>query len=260
MLMVTPQVKVRGKLVESPRDEVAMMIASTRPLAPEKRLRAPDLIARDLGRAILSGVYKPGHRFADEITFSKLLKVSRSVYRDAVRILADRGLVEPLPKIGTVVTARRNWNLLDPAVLSWTFGGEPDLTLLEGLFEHRSVVEPAAAAIAAIRRSEEQLSRLENALRLIERLTLKTEAGGRAEQEFHVAILHATANPYFASQGASIAAATDAVRRFWLRNSATAPVPDYGELFRAVQSRNPEKARADMEKLLTQTLLDISLS
>ena len=87
--------------------------------------------------------------FGGEIEASEALGVSRTAYREAIRILAAKGLIESRPKAGTRVTQRSRWNLLDPDVLGWAFESEPDLDLLESLFELRNIVESAAAALAA---------------------------------------------------------------------------------------------------------------
>ena len=56
------------------------------------------------GRAWLSKPILSG-----EIAFSEQLKVSRTAYREAIRMLAAKGLVESRPKAGTRVSDRRRW-------------------------------------------------------------------------------------------------------------------------------------------------------
>ena len=123
----------------------------------DKALRIHGTIARTLGVAIMSGKYKPGDLLVGEIASSERLAVSRTAYREAVRILSAKGLVESRPKVGTKITPRSKWQLLDPDVLAWAFENEPDLELLESLFELRNIVESAAAGIAATRRTYDDL-------------------------------------------------------------------------------------------------------
>ncbi|MFZ2982205.1 MAG: GntR family transcriptional regulator, partial [Sphingobium sp.] len=87
-------------------------------------------IAHKLGIAILSGEFAPGDTLSGEVAFSEALDVSRSAYREAVRVLAAKGLVESRPKAGTRVLPRSRWNLLDPEVLAWAFAGEPDMAFI----------------------------------------------------------------------------------------------------------------------------------
>src|SRR3569832_901286 len=121
-------------------------------------------IAHELGVAIVTGRRLPGATLPGEVEFSEQLQVSRSAYREAVRILAAKGLGESRPKAGTRVSERSRWNLLDPDVLAWTFEGEPSDEFIRDLFELRMIVEPAAAELAARRRDAGDLARMGHAL------------------------------------------------------------------------------------------------
>src|SRR5207237_9005935 len=88
------------------------------------------------------------------------LGVSRAAYREAVQTLIAKGLVESRPKAGTRVLPRERWNLLDPDVLAWAFAREPDLRLIDSLFELRGIIEPAAAELAAERRTRDALQQV----------------------------------------------------------------------------------------------------
>src|SRR5688572_1560608 len=123
-----------------------------------KSLRLHGTIARDLGVLIVSGKYRPGEILNGEVAASDRLHVSRGAYREAVRILAAKGLVESKPKVGTRISQPERWHLLDPDVLAWIFEFEPDDTLLSSLFELRRVVEPHAASLAAKRRTDKDLA------------------------------------------------------------------------------------------------------
>ncbi|MBL7326036.1 FadR family transcriptional regulator, partial [Escherichia coli] len=107
-------------------------------------MRLHGTVARTLGVRIVSGEIAPGEILDGEIAASEQFKVSRTAYREAIRILAAKGLVHSRPKIGTQVSPRREWHLLDPDVLSWIFAGAPDDALIESLFELRRIVEPDA--------------------------------------------------------------------------------------------------------------------
>ena len=135
-------------------------LAEIRRLSP----RIHGTIAHDIGVEIVSGIRKPGDIFGGEIEASDALDVSRTVYREAIRILAAKGLIESRPKAGTRVNPRSRWNLLDPDVLGWTFEGEPDTQFILDLFELRGIIEPAAAALAYGRRSKADMAAMRSAL------------------------------------------------------------------------------------------------
>src|ERR1700730_15062033 len=111
----------------------------------KKKLCLYGVIAHNLGVRIVSGRQRPGVRLDNEIIASARLKVSRSVYREAVRILIAKGLLHSGPRVGTQVRPLEAWQLLDPDVLSWLFEFDPGDKLLADLFELRKIVEPEAA-------------------------------------------------------------------------------------------------------------------
>jgi DNA-binding FadR family transcriptional regulator len=221
-------------------------------------LRLHGAIARDIGMAIVSGHYKPGAVLEGEVEASERRKVSRSAYREAVRILSAKGLVESRPKTGTRVSAREDWHLLDPDVLNWIFAGRPDGELLEALFELRQLVEPAATALAAGRRSETELAEMGRALDAMRRHTLQSEAGAHADHEFHAALLRAAGNCFVASLTKGIVAAVEATTIFKQRETGLPrdAIPDHVEVYEAVAAGDPQRARHAMESLIHQAYLD----
>mgnify|MGYP001547219447 CR=1 FL=1 len=221
-------------------------------------LRLHGKIARDIGIAIVSGRYKPGSVLGGEIESSLELKVSRSAYREAVRILAAKGLVESRPKVGTKVSQREYWHLLDPDVLSWVFAGDPDENLLKNLFELRQIVEPAATALAASRRNENHLRCMQAALERMAAHTLQTEVGQLADRDFHAALLHAAGNAFIASLTRGIVAAVEASTVYKNRTSFLKrdPVPDHVRVFRAVAAGSAAEAEAAMRELIRLAYLD----
>src|SRR5665213_2357984 len=100
---------------------------------PERALRLHQEVARQIGTAILSGRIGPGEKLDGEIAQSEAMGVSRTAYREAIRILVAKGLVASRPKAGTHVTPRSRWNLLDPEILAWMFTGTPDRKFIRDL-------------------------------------------------------------------------------------------------------------------------------
>src|SRR5688500_17000441 len=98
-------------------------MAETRPADQllRRRLRLHGSIDHALGVSIVSGRLAPGQPLEGQIAASDNLKVSRSAYREASRILVAKGLIETRPKTGARVSPRSNWRLLDPDVLAWIF-------------------------------------------------------------------------------------------------------------------------------------------
>lgn len=230
-----------------------------RPATPNsKSLRIHGKLARDLGVQIVSGAFRPGELLETELAASERHHVSRAAYREAVRMLAAKGLVEARPKVGTRVTAREQWHLLDPDVLGWMFQSDPDEHVLEALFELRMVVEPEAAALAAQRRTSEHVTQMRDALHAMTEHTLGTAEGRAADQQFHATLLIASNNPFLRTLTSSISTAvswTTALKQ-QVRPLVRDPVPDHAEVFEAIASRNPDAARSAMKKLVELALFD----
>lgn len=102
----------------------------------------------NLGLRIISGELPTGHiMLAEHLEVE--LQVSRSVIREAVRVLQSIGLVETTKRVGIRVLPAGRWNPFDARVIRWRLAGEDRGAQLRSLAELRSAVEPAAAELAA---------------------------------------------------------------------------------------------------------------
>jgi DNA-binding FadR family transcriptional regulator len=148
--------------------------------------------------------------------------------------------------------------MLDPDVLQWIFAFEPSVSLLENLFELRRVVEPEAAALAANRRSDDQIYRMAKALDAMQKHTLATEAGREADQDFHSALLEASGNPFLITLTSGVGAAVAWTTVFKQRHAPLRrdPIPDHRRVFEGVAAGNLEAARAAMLDLVNMAFLD----
>lgn len=223
-----------------------------------KRLRLHGSIARDLGILIVSGRYRPGHVLDTEVDSSEQLRVSRTAYREAMKILAAKGLVEAKPRVGTRVNDPRQWRLLDPDVLTWMFSDEPEPELLHSLFELRSIVEPQAAALAAHRRTQRDLDAMRAGLDAMRTHTLAKEAGRLGDQHFHEAVLLASGNRFLISLTDGVTAAVAALTEFKQRARPLRrdPVPDHERVYDALAAKDAEAAQRAMAELIRLAILD----
>jgi DNA-binding FadR family transcriptional regulator len=219
-------------------------------------------IANALGAQIVAGRYKPGGALPTEIDLRTSLSVSRSALREAFKLLAAKGLIISRQKIGTLVRARAEWNMLDPEVLGWHLQAAPTDEFVTGLFEARMAIEPSASALAAERRSEAALVRIEAAL-----AEMFVSQGGKgdligADARFHQGILDATGNYFFSSFGAVIESSLQASFRLSWGAKYT---PEYSlrqheGVARAIREQNPADAHAVMTQLLRSAMEDIRVS
>lgn len=144
-----------------------------------------------LGRRIVQGQLGPG-TVIDPEDVERELSVSRTVVREAIKVLAAKGLVDALPRRGTYVLPRSQWNLLDADVMTWRETGRQDAQLLRDLEEVRQIVEPAGARFAAERRRSEDIDEIEAALTAMEDEDVDRRSS--ADIRFHRALLAATHN------------------------------------------------------------------
>lgn len=219
-------------------------------------------LAQQLGVAIVTGHHEPGSVLPGEIDLAERMGVSRSVIRESLRMLAAKGLVESKPKAGTKVRERASWNMLDPELLGWMFEGAPPLAFVQSLFQLRLIVEPAAAELAAAKRTVRQLARMGHALEEMATHGLSTEAGRAADQIFHAIILEATDNELLVSLSASIAAAVRWTTFFKYRSNKHPrdPLPQHQALFAAIADGDATAARDATTALVTQAQRDTELA
>jgi GntR family transcriptional regulator, galactonate operon transcriptional repressor len=109
--------------------------------------------------------------------------------REAVRVLAAKGLVQARPKTGTRVRERSDWNVLDPDVLSWRAESSHDQKLYEETTEVRLAIEPLAARLAATRATDEEVTSIMDAFAAMESGVDDQAAYLAADLEFHGRIL-----------------------------------------------------------------------
>jgi GntR family galactonate operon transcriptional repressor len=153
-----------------------------------------------LGRQIVTGHYAPGDTI-DVGALQSEREVSMTALREALRVLAGKGLVEARQKRGTVVRPVALWNLLDPDVLRWQFSAAgPEL--LEALVEVRAIVEPPAARLAAERRTDADVEALEGAFERMVATAEDPSAHAEADVTFHRTLLAASGNELLARIGA----------------------------------------------------------
>jgi len=253
---VKPATRAVPKAVVAPVTEKSSLKSNVR--ARRRSLRLHGTIARDLGVLIVSGRYKPGDLLNGEIAASDRLHVSRGAYREAVRILAAKGLVESRPKVGTRISQQERWHLLDPDVLAWIFEFEPEDTLLTSLFELRKIVEPEAAALAAKRRTDADLAVMSAALQEMAKHTLAVEAGRRADHDFHSTLLRASGNVFLVSLTSGVGAAISWTTIFKQRENPLSrdPMPDHWRVYEAVAASDPVAAHKAMANLVDLAFLD----
>lgn len=205
-----------------------------------------------LGSEIARDVIPVGATLPPEPDLEARFGVGRGVVREAIKTLAAKGLVSVGPRHGTRVLPRHDWSLLDRDVLSWLVGkGDPDRELLLEIQEVRSIIEPAAAALAAKRATKTDRLRINAALAAME--TSHDQASAiAADKAFHLAVLDATHNRVFQGFRGAIDTILSTVFLVavgsvgWFDDN----LPNHASVAHAIDEGNSRKARAAMEQVL----------
>jgi GntR family transcriptional regulator, galactonate operon transcriptional repressor len=215
-------------------------------------------VVDSLGRRIIEGEFPPGAVLDLEL-LEQQMSVSRTVMREAVKVLTTKGLLDARPRIGTFVRDRPNWNLLDADVMAWRGGGDPDPRLLSDLDEVRRIVEPWGARLAAERRSPDDVTALREALARME----ASERGGNIEEHiaadaaFHRAVLAASQNELLERLEVVLEPALRARDALAFQHThGDAFLHAHAEVAEAIAAGDPDRAQASMASLLETAAAD----
>jgi DNA-binding FadR family transcriptional regulator len=208
-----------------------------------------------LGSRIVQGFYRPGTPLLPEELEGEL-QISKSVLREAMRVLAAKGLVESRQKRGTTVRPRADWNLLDESLLRWL--KEPDDALIESINEVRKIVEPGVAELAAERRTEDDLEDLESALAIMDSAGSDAAAAIQADLLFHRLLLNAAHNELLFRMEMVVEAGLR-LRDGIVHRGKSWPnaVPGHRAVYESVRAGDAVRARSAMEALLEQASRDV---
>ena len=155
-----------------------------------KRRRIHEDIVLQFHAMIRQGKLSHGDRLASERDLAAQFKVSRSSVREAIRSLELQGLVISKRGSGTFINTENADSVLALVAASLNTGGEA----LRDIFEMRRVLEPAIAALAAERATEEDVGQMSAILEEQQRQIDSGETGVEADTAFHFALAAATQN------------------------------------------------------------------
>jgi GntR family transcriptional regulator, galactonate operon transcriptional repressor len=215
-------------------------------------------IVEQMGVRIVGGTYPPGAPLFSEHLEGEF-DVSKTVVREALKVLAAKGLVESRQKRGTLVLPRESWNLLDGDVLRWQGGEPPNFGFLESLAEVREIIEPPAARLAAQRRTQEDLDTMRAILDDMAAARQDPDAMVAADVRFHHALLDAAHNEVLSRMEVILAAGLQVRDRFVHHSELGAdPLPAHRALYAAIHDGDADQAGAKVQALLAQAAADLA--
>lgn len=212
-------------------------------------------VALALGRAIAVGDYPPGATLPPENKLVAHFGTSRTVLREAVKMLTAKGLVDSRPRRGTIVKPETEWNLADPDILSWLLHRKNVLPLILEFVDVRLAIEPSAATLAARNGDEESIEEMKVAIERMRSAINGEDDLLSADIAFHVAILKASGNRFFWSLRYMVEVAL----RFSIRITnkrkidKDAMIDDHNRILEAITARDQQAAETAMRSLIIES-------
>ena len=218
-------------------------------------------VCREVGRRIIAGHFPEGQFIDDENRLCDRFNVSKSVVREAIKILVSKGLLEVRRGNGTKVKPRSSWNLLDDDVLAWHLGTDPKPDFLKKLIDIRLMIEPNAAYWAASTASSFQIAEIRNSHNDMEKAT-NIQEFVIADAKFHRAVLRAANNELLTSMDGVIFSAL--LTSIKITNNdpidnRTRSLPLHFEILESIGNHHKEGAKAAMKKHLADTYNRLSI-
>jgi DNA-binding FadR family transcriptional regulator len=209
-------------------------------------------MVESLGQSIVTGEYD-SRPFPTEAELARQFGASRSVTREAVKMLTAKGLLRARQRQGTSVEPEAYWNLLDPEVLRWLLERKFSLKLLSDFTEVRLAIEPMAAALAAKNADRVTLSELQHGIDRMHAAAKGEDDPLAADIAFHAAVLNATNNPFYAQLRGLVNTALRISIRYTNRiKGRTASVPAHEKVFDAIVARDAKAASDAMRAIIVE--------
>jgi DNA-binding FadR family transcriptional regulator len=216
-------------------------------------------VVHEMGLRIIRGELAPGDPLPAEDCLRGGLAVSRTVLREATKVLAAKRLVESRPKTGTRVLPRRDWNMLDPDVLAWHTEAMPSDRFVEQLFEVRDLIEPPAVRLAAERATAQQIAQLEEAQREMEQAGENAEAFIEPDIRFHTLIFESSQNELLAQMATILGSVLRTIFTYSgqpgrFRHAARR----HGAVVDAILAHDPDAAEAALRELISEAKTNVA--
>jgi DNA-binding FadR family transcriptional regulator len=212
-------------------------------------------LVQKLGSSIVRGDLPAGKPLPIEAELGKKYGASRTVMREAVKILSTKGLIGQRPRVGTYVHPEEKWDLLDAEVLTWILDRHFSHSLVREFLEVRIGIEPAAAALAAANATPADLEFLKQKLDKMKGAISGQFDSVAADIAFHAAILKISHNRFYHQ----LTPIVETALRFSIRltNKQKGAVADYDaheRIYRAIKSGNADSAARACRELIKEAL------
>jgi DNA-binding FadR family transcriptional regulator len=213
--------------------------------------RLYEQVSRAIAVRILGGDLGPESIPQKEADLCRELGVSRTVLREAVKVLTAKGLVEVRPKTGMRVKPRSEWTLIDPDVMTWQAEVGFSEEFARNLFQVRLMLEPPTAAAAATNGTQEELDGIRHAFERMKEEANNFNAYLEDDCDFHERISQATHNDYLMQINRILLAAVRSSQVLFKTQQERRPaLALHEDVCNAIVSRDAEWSRSAMSRLV----------
>jgi DNA-binding FadR family transcriptional regulator len=200
-------------------------------------------VARELAVKILSGDIKEGETLPSEPVLCAKMGVSRTAFREAIKMLYSKGMVDSKPKVGTRVCEKTKWNFLDVQLLEWMVDVETTEDIYHQFLELRRSIEPRACALAAQNATKEQRIAMTTVFQRMVHVSENFDQADwiEADAQFHRMIFISTGNSFFVPFGNVLATI---FKWFFLFSSKEGGVciAEHRDMYEAIMAGESERA------------------
>jgi DNA-binding FadR family transcriptional regulator len=219
--------------------------------------RLHEHVVDELGGRIVRGELKADETLPTEDGIAAAFGVSRTVVREAIKVLVHKRLLEVRTRTGTRVLRSEAWNHLDPDILQWRFASALDVKFVSDVIELRRIIEPAAAELAAARATRSAVRAIAAALHEMA-TTTDVNTHHAADLRFHLSILEAAGNDLLLGFRHGIEGALSFAIRLLTRSSEEVESTHalHKAVADAITARKPAMARAAMDRLVDRWAVD----
>ena len=172
----------------------AMMSATAPPAWAQRPANLARALTAELVVRIVRGVHPPGSTLPPEPALCEAFSVSRTVVREAVKVLQEKGLVQVRQGSGTVVLPTTNWDMLDELILAATIAEDESLAVLDDLVVTRRLLESDMANVAARLAQPATVDRLGALVDRMDELVDDPATYAEHDRAFHDTIMQTSGN------------------------------------------------------------------